>query len=110
MDASGIAARASLDMDEFVLVPGAAFELGSPEWVFEWLEEEGQPLPTPWFRDETPQTLVGVAQFAIDRCPVKVAQYAAFVASTGYRTVAERRGWSLVYGADYWEEAAGASW
>jgi formylglycine-generating enzyme len=110
MDASGIAARASLDMDESVLVPGAAFELGSPEWVFEWLEEEGQPLPTPWFRDETPQTLVGVAQFAIDRCPVKVAQYAAFVASTGYRTVAERRGWSLVYGADYWEEAAGASW
>jgi formylglycine-generating enzyme len=41
---------------------------------------------------------------------VTVARYAAFAADTGYRTVAERRGWSLVYGPDYWEEAEGASW
>jgi formylglycine-generating enzyme len=32
------------------------------------------------------------------------------VEATGYRTAAEHRGWSLVYGADYWQEVPGASW
>jgi formylglycine-generating enzyme len=99
-----------VDADESVLVHGAAFALGSPEWVLEWLEAQGQPLPTAWFRDETPQPLVVVAPFAIDRHPVTVGRYAAFADATGYRTVAERRGFSLVYGAEYWEESPGASW
>lgn len=95
---------------DVVAVPAARFDLGSPEWVLEWLRAEGQPFPTPWFRDETPVTRVSVAAYAIDRHPVTVGRYATFVADSGYRTVAERRGWSLVYGADYWEEAPGASW
>lgn len=106
----GEATRTSVDTDESVVVDGAVFQLGSPEWVIEWLEKQRQALPARWFRDETPQTLVEVAPFVMDRHPVTVGQYAAFVEATGYRTVAERRGWSLVFGADYWQPAAGASW
>ncbi|MEU8307086.1 SUMF1/EgtB/PvdO family nonheme iron enzyme [Actinomadura sp. NPDC048955] len=104
------AMRGDVEAAEPVLVEGAAFQLGSPEWVIDWLAEQDQPFPTPWFRDETPQTLVEVAPFLIDRYPVTSGRYAAFVEATGYRTVAERRGWSLVYGADYWQGAPGASW
>ncbi|MEV0666851.1 formylglycine-generating enzyme family protein [Actinomadura luteofluorescens] len=104
------ATRGGVEAGEAVLVEGAAFRLGSPEWVLDWLAEQDQPFPTPWFRDETPQTLVEVAPFLIDRHPVTSGRYAAFVQATGYRTVAERRGWSLVYGADYWQGAPGASW
>ncbi|WP_328609965.1 formylglycine-generating enzyme family protein [Amycolatopsis sp. NBC_00345] len=93
-----------------VLVSGAALWLGSPEWVIDWLAKQEQSLPAPWFRDETPQTLVEVAPFLMDRHPVTVGRYTAFTEATGYRTVAERRGWSLVYGADYWHQAPGASW
>src|SRR4051794_39747516 len=100
---------AALTRDE-VVVPGTAFALGTPEWVLDWLQEQGQPFPTPWFRDETPQVRVALAPFSIDRHPVTVGEYAAFADDTGYRTVAERRGWSLVYGPDYWQEADGASW
>ncbi|MFC6090016.1 formylglycine-generating enzyme family protein [Saccharothrix lopnurensis] len=106
----GEATPSSVEADESVLIDGAALQLGSPEWVMEWLEEQEQPLPTPWFRDETPQTLVEVAPFVIDRHPVTVGQYAAFAEDTGYETVAERRGWSLVYGVDYWQQTPGASW
>jgi sulfatase modifying factor 1 len=93
-----------------IVVPATAFDLGTPEWVLDWLQAQGYPFPTSWFRDETPQVRVALASFSIDRHPVTVGQYAAFVDDTGYRTVAERRGWSLVYGSDYWEEADGASW
>ncbi|WP_246127471.1 formylglycine-generating enzyme family protein [Amycolatopsis rhizosphaerae] len=102
--------RGSVEADGSLVIHGAAFQLGSPEWVIEWLEKQEQALPTPWFRDETPQKLVEVAPFAMDRHPVTVGQYTTFVEATGYRTVAERRGWGLVYGADYWQQTPGASW
>jgi sulfatase modifying factor 1 len=91
-------------------VPAAEFDLGTPEWAIDWLQRQDQPSPLSWFRDETPQVRVALPPFSIDRHPVTVGQYAAFVDDTGYRTVAERRGWSTVYGPHYWEEADGASW
>jgi sulfatase modifying factor 1 len=97
-------------VDEAILVPGSEFDLGTPEWVLDWLRAQGQPSPMSWFRDETPQVRVALGPFLIDRHPVTVGQYAAFAADSGYRTVAERRGWSVVYGPDYWGEAEGASW
>lgn len=41
--------------------------------------------------------LGGGQSFSIDRTEVTVAQFAAFVADTGYRTQAERAGWSTVF-------------
>jgi formylglycine-generating enzyme required for sulfatase activity len=96
--------------DDLIAIPAAELELGSPPWVLDWLQAQGQPLGRAWFLDETPTLRVRVPGFRIDRHPVTVARYAEFVSDTGYRTVAERRGWGIVFGADYWEEAPGASW
>ena len=59
-------------------------------------------------RDERPAHLVEVEGFYLDRCPVTNAQYAAFVAATGYRP----RQWKPVQGGRgmaavnlSWEEA-----
>jgi formylglycine-generating enzyme required for sulfatase activity len=93
-----------------ITIPACEFDLGSPPWVLDWLEAQGQPFPRTWFLDETPLLRLRIPTFVIDRHPVTAAQYAAFVEDTGYRTVAERRGWGLVYGSHYWEEAPGAAW
>jgi formylglycine-generating enzyme len=72
------------------------------------------------YPEERPARSVQVDAFWIDRTEVTNAQFAAFVAATGYRTVAERRGLSSVFvvptGADrdrenaWWRPTAGASW
>ena len=43
-----------------------------------------------FYREEAPVRRVAVEAFAIDRAPVTVARFAAFVRDTGYRTLAER--------------------
>ncbi|MGU3497844.1 formylglycine-generating enzyme family protein [Mycobacterium sp. C31M] len=43
-----------------------------------------------FYPEEAPVRTVHVAPFAIERHPVTTAQFGAFVAETGYRTVAER--------------------
>jgi formylglycine-generating enzyme len=45
---------------------------------------------TGFYPEEAPVHTVAVAAFAIERHPVTNAQFAEFVAATGYRTVAER--------------------
>lgn len=70
----------------------------------------GQHLPRSWFEDEAPQHTLRVDAFLIDRYPVTNAQYAEFTDATGYRTVAEERGFGLIYGTEFWEETPGASW
>jgi formylglycine-generating enzyme required for sulfatase activity len=104
------ATLSTVEATESVRIDATSLRLGSPEWVLEWLAHQAQSLPTPWFRDETPQMTVTVGPFVMDRHPVTVGRYAAFTEATGYRTVAERRGWSLVYGPDYWQPAPGACW
>lgn len=46
---------------------------------------------------EGPVRTVRLAAFHIDACAVSNAQFAAFVAATGYRTEAEQLGWSYVF-------------
>lgn len=92
-----------------VHVPGGTFLQGSPERTLDWLEAEGQAFPRDWFTDETPQRPVALRDYLIDRYPVTVAQFADFVACTGYVTSAERAGGSMVY-SDYWEIREGACW
>lgn len=57
-----------------VLIPGGTFRMGSDEF----------------YPDERPQHERAVAAFLIDRHEVTNADYASFVADTGYVTVAER--------------------
>jgi formylglycine-generating enzyme len=42
------------------------------------------------YTEEAPSHAVQIGPFAIDPCPVTNAEYARFVAATGYKTVAER--------------------
>jgi formylglycine-generating enzyme required for sulfatase activity len=75
--------------------------------------------------EEWPVREVEVAAVAIGRCAVSNADFAEFVAATGYRTDAERQGWSFVFGgllphdypatrgvaaAPWWRQVRGADW
>jgi len=59
--------------------------------------------------DERPQHTVSLGAYAIGRYEVTVAQFAAFVAATGYQTAAEARGSALVYDG-VWRDLPGANW
>jgi len=48
--------------------------------------------------------------FDIMRFPVTVAQFAAFVAETGYITLAEQEGWGMAYNGARWVKTSGADW
>lgn len=61
-------------LTDLVDVPGGSFRMGS----------------TSFYPEEAPVHTATVAPFAIERHPVTNAQFAAFVADTGYVTVAER--------------------
>ncbi len=61
-------------LTELIALPGGDFRMGS----------------TSFYPDEAPVHTATVAAFAIERHPVTNAQYAEFVADTGYVTVAER--------------------
>ena len=95
-----------------VRLPGGRVRVGTHEQL---LPQDG----------ESPPREVRVGSFAIDPLAVTNASFAAFVGATGYRTDAERYGWSLVFsafigeaegariGADappWWRRVDGACW
>ncbi len=93
--------------DRLVRLPGGRFRTGT----------DASPLP----RDgEGPSRAVEVRPFAIDPLAVTNAWFADFVAATGYRTEAERFGWSLVFRPEgsvasqgappWWSRIDGACW
>ncbi len=61
-------------LTELVDLPGGSYRMGSIDF----------------YPEEAPVHTVSVAPFAIERHPVTNAQFAEFVSSTGYSTVAER--------------------
>lgn len=63
-----------MSLSELVELPAGSFRMGS----------------TRFYPEEAPIRTARVAAFGIERHPVTNAQYAAFVADTGYVTVAER--------------------
>jgi formylglycine-generating enzyme required for sulfatase activity len=73
------------DLQGMVALPGGAFLMGTDD-------AEGFPAD-----GEGPVRRVQVPPFWIDRTAVTNAQFAAFVQATGYRTEAERLGWSFVF-------------
>jgi len=78
------------------------------------------PGSTSGYPDEAPKGAVSVKDFWMDRTEVTNAQFAAFVAATGYVTDAEREGSGVVFRApgrgrvgapnSWWALVAGASW
>ncbi|WP_219507942.1 formylglycine-generating enzyme family protein [Nonomuraea ceibae] len=91
-----------------VLIPGGPALIGAPEHHLSELTAE-QPYPRSWFADEAPQHIHTVEAFLLDRYPVTNTEFARFAYETGYQTVAERRGYGLIYDS-YWAEARGACW
>lgn len=99
-----------------VRIPGGEFRMGGAD-------------PDAFPADgEGPVRTVFVSPYAIDATAVTNRQFAAFVKSTGYRTDAERAGWSFVFhalvhpdaegvvrdgvvpGAPWWRAVDGACW
>ncbi|MFJ9953355.1 formylglycine-generating enzyme family protein [Kitasatospora sp. NPDC091207] len=100
--------------DGMVLLPGGEFLMGTDD-------REGFPDD-----GEGPVRRVRLDPFLIDACAVTNEQFAAFTADTGYRTDAERLGWSYVFAqflpaalrrtaarverTPWWCAVAGAAW
>ncbi len=104
---------AGASTDGMVLLDGGEFLMGTDD-------REGFPAD-----GEGPIRRVTVRPFYIDRCAVSSEQFAAFAKAAGYRTEAERDGWSFVFGgllpddfpdtrgvaaAPWWRQVEGADW
>ncbi|WP_242921242.1 formylglycine-generating enzyme family protein [Pontibacter liquoris] len=76
-DSGGYAAEKALSHEGMVWVKGGTFQMGATD-------NEGRP-------DEYPAHTVKLDGFWMDVTEVTNAQFAAFVAATGYQTVAERK-------------------
>jgi formylglycine-generating enzyme required for sulfatase activity len=102
---------AARDMSEVRHICGGTVTVGTDAPV---LREDG----------EGPSRRVTLRPFSIDACAVTNRRFAAFVAATGYRTEAERFGWSYVFhlfippglvapspeGTPWWGQVHGAYW
>jgi len=79
-----------------ILIKGGTFRMGT---------DEGMPF-------EGPAHDVTLKPFWIDRREVTVGEFARFVEATGYKTEAERFGWSGVFDAanGEWHKRDGADW
>ncbi|MGX6447273.1 formylglycine-generating enzyme family protein [Patulibacter sp. S7RM1-6] len=99
--------------DTLLALPGGAFRMGN---------EDDRAIAGD---GEGPVRTVRVAPFRIDAHPVTNERFAAFVAATGHRTLAEREGWSFVFAgllpadhpptravaaAPWWRQVHGADW
>lgn len=82
--------------DGMVLIPGGTFQMGT---------DNGFPY-------EGPSHEVTVRPFYMDRTEVTVAAFRAFVTATGYKTDAEKFGWSGVFDPKIpgWTKCDGADW
>jgi formylglycine-generating enzyme len=81
---------------EMITIPGGAGRMGS---------DTGMP-------DERPAHGIEVQSFRLDRSPVTVADFAAFIRATGHETDAERLegGAVMSFGTGQWRLVPGATW
>jgi formylglycine-generating enzyme required for sulfatase activity len=85
-----------VERDGMVLIDGGNFLMGT---------EDGMPY-------EAPAHEVTLKSFWMDRHEVTVAEFAKFVVATGYKTDAEKFGWSGAFTlkTGEWKKTRGASW
>ncbi len=84
---------------ELVRVPAGEFLMGSDKTQD----------PQAW-DDELPQQRVNLPEFWVGKYDVTVAQFAAFVQATGYKTTAEQQGSAYALTGSGWVEVKGADW
>ena len=109
--AADAATRAELQ-SRLTEIPGGIFEMGTRQSTY----------PGDF---DSPVRKVKLTTFRIATTAVTTAEYARFVAATGYRTVAEVEGWSVVFhlllpdpaqyphhppGLPWWRKVEGAHW
>ncbi len=75
-----------IDGSEMVLIPSGTYLIGSTSAQTTALINKDKRLAEDFFEAEHPQHTVSLSAFYIDRYPVSNAQYAAFIAATGYPT------------------------
>lgn len=92
------APRPPIDFD-WVTIAAGEFLMGSDK------KQDAQA-----FDNELPQHRLYVPEFRIARVPVTVAQFAQFVQTTSYKTLAEEQGSAFVYTGAKWEDVKGAFW
>lgn len=74
------------DGSEMLLIPSGTYLIGSTPAQTTVLIDKDDRLSADFFHTEHPQHSVSLPAFYIDRYPVTNAQYAAFIATTGYPT------------------------
>ncbi len=103
-----MAATSQVVHDNFVLIRGSVYTMGTPE------DEEGSrkvtPWNQPWINYSETQHQVRVSTFYMSKYAVTVAEFRKFVEATGYRTEAEKGGFSVIYSARGGEKVEGVNW
>lgn len=97
--------------DGMVYVPGGSTRIGISTDEWRKLRSQQPPGPRPLFgRNAHPAFRTQVDAFLLDEHPVTVAQFRAFVDSTGYTTQAETFGDAGVLRGGQWRLVEGATW
>lgn len=81
----------------FIWIPGSCYNMGNPLSKEHWREDEGPPHE------------VCVDGFWMGKYEVTRAQFDSFIKATGYKTDAEKQGWSLEYNGK-WKKIQNVSW
>ena len=82
-----------------VLVPAGEFIMGSNADEIDRLLRDWPDANREFFKDEMPRHQVYLDAFSIDKYEVTNTRFQQFVQATGYRTQAERAGWTYVWHA-----------
>ncbi len=90
----------------FRYVPPGIFRMGSPE------EEQGRDPAEEQGRDSAEElhTVTLSRGYWMGETEVTQKQFARFVEATGYRTEAEKEGWSWIWTGEEWEKRRGLTW
>ena len=102
---------------DWVTIPAGEFTMGSTEShtqemiAFAKKQSYSGTFNEGWLTCELPQHRLHLPTYRISRTPITVAQFAAFVAATGYRTTAEEKGTGWAKKTDgKWDWVQGADW
>ena len=93
----------------FVLIRGGEFTMGSPEGEVGRAEAKAVAQQFGIEYSET-QHQVRVSDFYMGRYAVTVAEFRQFVAATGYRTDAEKGGFSIIFVDNQVKKGEGVNW